>query len=69
MPINWDVIKGKWTQLKGDARVQWGKLTDNDWDQINGQREKLTGVLQERYGWERQEAERRVDEFFERHSS
>jgi uncharacterized protein YjbJ (UPF0337 family) len=69
MPINWDVIKGKWTQLKGDARVQWGKLTDNDWDQINGQREKLTGILQERYGWERQEAERRVDEFFERHSS
>ncbi len=69
MPINWDVIKGKWTQLKGDARVQWGKLTDNDWDQINGQREKLTGVLQERYGWERQEAEQRVDEFFERHSS
>jgi uncharacterized protein YjbJ (UPF0337 family) len=69
MAINWDVVKGKWSQFKGDARTQWGKLTDDDWDQINGRREKLAGVLQERYGWEREEAERRVDNFFETRSS
>lgn len=28
MAVNWDVVKGKWTQLKGEARIQWGKLTD-----------------------------------------
>jgi uncharacterized protein YjbJ (UPF0337 family) len=69
MAVNWDVIKGKWSQFKGDARTQWGKITDDDWDQIAGRREKLAGVLQERYGWEREEAERRVDDFFETRSS
>ncbi|NJK82145.1 MAG: CsbD family protein [Chloroflexaceae bacterium] len=64
MALNWDIIEGKWNQFKGDARTQWGKLTDDEWDQINGRYDKLVGTLQERYGWERAEAERRVDEFF-----
>lgn len=68
MAGEWDVIKGKWNQLKGDARVQWGKLTDDDWDQIAGHRDKLVGRLQERYGWEKNEAERNVDEWFNRNS-
>lgn len=66
MPVNWDVIKGNWNQLKGEARTQWGKLTDDDWDQIAGQKDKLVGKLQERYGWTREEAERRADEHFDR---
>jgi uncharacterized protein YjbJ (UPF0337 family) len=69
MAINWDVIEGKWKQFKADARVQWGKITDDEWDQIAGRRDKLAGVLQERYGWEREEAENHIDEFFERHVS
>lgn len=67
MAGEWDVIKGKWKQLKGDARVQWGKLTDDDWDQIAGNRDKLIGRLQEEYGWEKSETERRVDDWFSRH--
>jgi uncharacterized protein YjbJ (UPF0337 family) len=62
--MNWDVVKGQWKQLRGEARKQWGKLTDDDWDQINGEREKLVGRLQERYGWTRDEAERNVDDMF-----
>jgi uncharacterized protein YjbJ (UPF0337 family) len=69
MPVNWDVVKGKWNQFKGDARVQWGKLTDDKWDQIAGNKDKLVGKLQERYGWEREEAERRADEFFAQRQS
>jgi uncharacterized protein YjbJ (UPF0337 family) len=69
MPVNWDVVKGKWNQFKGDARVQWGKLTDDEWDQIAGNKDKLVGKLQERYGWEREEAERRADEFFAQRQS
>lgn len=69
MPVNWDVVEGKWKQLKADARVQWGKLTDDEWDQMAGQRDKLAGVLQERYGWEREEAERRIDDFMSKHSN
>ncbi|MBX0330140.1 CsbD family protein [Oscillochloris sp. ZM17-4] len=62
--MNWDVIKGQWNQMKGEARKQWGKLTDDDWDQIAGERDKLFGRLQERYGWEKARVEREVDTFF-----
>ncbi len=64
MAANWDVVKGKWNQLRGEARKQWGKITDDEWDQIAGDKDKLIGKLQEHYGWSREEAERRVDEQF-----
>lgn len=66
MSGSWDVVKGLWKQIKGDARAEWGKLTDDDWDQIAGNRDKLIGRLQEEYGWQRNETERRVDEWFSR---
>ena len=65
----WDVLKGKWNQFKGEAREEWGKLTDDDWDQIAGNRDQLIGRLQESYGWNRMEAERRVDEWADRRSN
>jgi len=61
--LNADVLKGKWTQLKGEARLQWGKLTDDDLDQIQGNSEKLLGKLQERYGYAQEDAEREVNTF------
>ena len=61
--MNLDQLKGKWEQLKGEAKVQWGKLTDDDLDQIAGSAQKLTGRIQERYGYEKERAEREVDEF------
>lgn len=64
MAGEWDVIKGKWNQFKGEARTQWGKLTDDDWDQIAGNRDKLVGRLQEAYGWGKADAERNVDDWF-----
>lgn len=66
--MNWDTIKGKWKQLKGEARQQWGKLTDDDWEQVAGEKDKFIGKLQERYGWGRDEAERSADEYFSRTS-
>jgi len=62
--MNWDIVKGKWAQFKGEARKQWGHLTDDDWDTINGDREKLSGKLQEHYGWAKQDAETKIDEYF-----
>jgi uncharacterized protein YjbJ (UPF0337 family) len=67
--MNSDIIKGKWHQLKGEAKNQWGKLTDDDLDRIEGNSEKLVGVLQERYGYERQQAEQEVDSFLARQKS
>lgn len=64
--MSWDVIKGKWKQIKGEARTQWGKLTDDDWDQIDGNREKLVGRLQEQYGWQKAETEQQVDDWISR---
>jgi uncharacterized protein YjbJ (UPF0337 family) len=61
--MNWDIIKGNWTQAKGKMRETWGNLTDDDWDQVEGDREQLVGRLQERYGWAREEAERRADDW------
>ena len=61
--INWDQIRGNWKQFKGHIRQQWGKLTDDEIDQIEGHREVLIGKLQERYGIAREEAEKQVKEF------
>lgn len=60
-PMNTDVLQGKWTQLKGNVRKQWGKLTDDDVDKIQGDAEILMGRIQERYGRSRDEAKREVD--------
>jgi uncharacterized protein YjbJ (UPF0337 family) len=56
---------GNWKQLKGKVKEQWGKLTDDDLDVIQGKREQLVGKIQERYGSRRVEAEREVAKFFD----
>jgi uncharacterized protein YjbJ (UPF0337 family) len=59
--MNRDTLKGQWTQLKGQLRKQWGKLSDDEVDQIQGNAEILIGKLQERYGYSREQAEREID--------
>ena len=53
-----DMFKGAWKQLKGNAKKQWGKLTDDDMMQIDGNKDVLLGKLQERYGYTKAEAEK-----------
>ncbi|KUP24511.1 MULTISPECIES: CsbD family protein [unclassified Paenibacillus] len=52
-----NVFKGKWMQIKGEAKKQWGQLTDDDLDVIDGEKDKLIGKLQERYGHTKDQAE------------
>lgn len=59
--MNWDIVQGKWKQLRGAAKDNWGKLTDDDLDQAEGHRDKLIGKVQEKYGIARDEAEKQVD--------
>lgn len=59
-PSSWDKVKGNWTIAKGKVKEQWGKLTDDDITMIEGRRDVLVGRLQERYGYSKSEAERRV---------
>lgn len=61
--MNWDMIEGKWKEYRGKAQAQWGKLTDDDLDVINGRRKELAGRIQVRYGVEKEEAERQIDEW------
>lgn len=61
--INSDILEGKWNQLKGKVRQQWGDLTDDDLEKVAGKRDELIGVLQEKYGHSREEAEQEVNDF------
>ncbi len=61
--MNWDQIKGKWAETKGQAKQKWGKLTDDDLDVIDGKRDELAGKIQQRYGIAKEEAEKQVKEF------
>jgi uncharacterized protein YjbJ (UPF0337 family) len=61
--MNWDQVEGKWKQYKGQAKEKWGKLTDDDLTAIDGRREQLVGRIQERYGIQKDVAEKQADEF------
>jgi len=63
--MNRDTTQGKFTQLKGKIKEQWGKLTDDDIDVIGGKRDQLVGKIQEQYGISKDEAEKQVDRFGE----
>ena len=64
--MNWDRIEGNWQQIKGSALETWGKLTDDELDEAAGRRDKLAGLVQQRYGVARDEAERQIDEWADR---
>jgi len=64
--VNQDILQGKWKQAKGQVKQQWGKLTDNQLDRIEGRTEELIGLLQEAYGYSRERAQQEVDDFTQR---
>ena len=63
--MNEDILAGKWKQLRGEAKKWWGDLTNDEMDQIAGQRDVLVGKLQERYGYTKERAESEIDKFLE----
>ena len=65
--MNWDQVEGKWKQFTGSAQAKWGELTNDELDEIEGNRERLEGKIQERYGIEKEEAKRQVDEWLDSH--
>ena len=64
-----NILKGKWLQLKGNVREKWGQLTDDDVDRVSGSAERLVGLIQERYGYAKQQAEDEVDAFLARYGA
>jgi uncharacterized protein YjbJ (UPF0337 family) len=66
--MNKDFLQGNWKQLRGDIQKQWGKLTNDDVDVIEGEYTKLIGRIQERYGYTREQAQQEVNDYFDRHT-
>ena len=61
--MNWDQIEGKWKELKGSAKEKWGKLTDDELTELQGKRDRLAGMIQNKYGFAKEEAEKQIKEF------
>lgn len=62
-----NILKGKWSQIKGDIKMKWADLTDNDLSRVEGSVDKLVGLLQEKYGYSRDKAKQEVDKFMNRY--
>lgn len=62
--MNRDIAAGNWKQIRGKVQEQWGKLTNDDLDVIEGRRDQLAGRIQELYGVTKQEADRQVEDFY-----
>jgi uncharacterized protein YjbJ (UPF0337 family) len=65
--MNQDRLGGRWKQVKGRLKEQWGQLTDDDLDVIAGRRDQLLGRIQQRHGLAKEEAQRQVESFERRH--
>lgn len=64
--MNKDIVKGKWSEMKGQLRQQWGKLTDDDVDKMQGSYEELQGKLQKAYGYNKDQSEKEIDMFLKK---
>jgi uncharacterized protein YjbJ (UPF0337 family) len=64
--MDWNRVEGNWKQIKGKVKEQWGKLTDDDLDVINGRRDQLEGKIQERYGYQKDQARNEIDSWYNR---
>lgn len=67
--MNRDQVEGKWRELRGHAKIQWGRLTDDDLRKLDGTKDKLVGIVQQRYGYAREVARQAVEEFWARQNA
>ncbi len=65
--LNEPWLKGKWNEVKGKIKEEWGDLTNDDLDRAEGNRDQFVGAVQQRYGLAKKEAENRVSAWEERH--
>lgn len=66
--MNEDIIKGKWHEIKGKVKQQWGDLTDDDITKINGSYEEFEGILQKKYGYQKDRAQKEIQDFLDRNN-
>jgi uncharacterized protein YjbJ (UPF0337 family) len=61
--MNWDQIEGQWKELAGGVKEKWGKLTDDELTQIGGKRDRLAGLIQQKYGLAKEAVEDQIAKF------
>jgi len=66
--MNKDIIKGKWHEIKGQVKQQWGDLTDDEITKIDGSYEELEGVLQKKYGYQKERAQKEIQDFLDKNN-
>jgi uncharacterized protein YjbJ (UPF0337 family) len=66
--MNRDILEGQWKQIKGKVKQQWGRLTDDELEQMSGTYDELAGLIQERYGYSRDEAINELDMFLDNYN-
>ncbi len=66
--MNRDIMMGKWQQLRGKVKEEWGKLTDDDLKTVEGKFDKLSGLIRERYGYTKEKADQELERFCTRHN-
>lgn len=66
--MNKDIIHGKWQEIKGDIQKAWGKITNDELDQVKGNATEVAGLLHKKYGMAKDEASKKIDGIFERYS-
>lgn len=62
--MDWNRVEGNWKQIKAKVKEQWGRLTDDDLDVINGSRDQLEGLIQERYGYAKDQGRTEVENWY-----
>ena len=65
--MNKDIFQGKWEEVSGKMRMLWGKLTDDDVQKIKGNQQEIYGTLHKYYGYSKEEAEKAVKQFQDKH--
>lgn len=63
--MNKDVIQGHWKEVKGKLKQQWGKLTDDEINHMQGTYDELEGALQKRYGYQRDQIKKEINSFID----
>lgn len=66
--MNRDILEGQWKQIKGKVKQQWGRLTDDELERLSGTYDELAGLIQERYGYSRDEAVNELDMFLDNYN-
>ena len=64
--MNWDRVEGNWKTFKGQVQQKWGKLTDDDMTTINGRRDQLEGKIQQRYGYQKDQVKKEINDWYDR---